>query len=91
MFILADKDLEVKEIKKGTGEILSDVRINKKTGEWKEQPWKPYKSMNTVLDGIYDTALVIDPTCISPSAKFSFMDVLVIYFSSEIKRKVLKN
>ena len=71
MFILADKDLEVKEIKKGTGEILSDVRINKKTGEWKEQPWKPYKSMNTVLDGIYDTALVIDPTCISPSAKFS--------------------
>ena len=30
MFILADKDLEVKEIKKGTGEILSDVRINKK-------------------------------------------------------------
>ena len=30
---LADKDLEVKEIKKGTGEILSDVRINKK--DWR--------------------------------------------------------
>ena len=35
MFILADKDLEVKEIKKGTGEILSDVRINKRLANGK--------------------------------------------------------
>ena len=47
--------------------------------------------MNTVLDGIYDTALVIDPTCISPSAKFSLHGCASYLLFKRDKRKVLKN
>jgi plasmid rolling circle replication initiator protein Rep len=53
-----------------TGEILCDVRKNKK-GQDKEQPWAHYKKLVKVLDAIFDRAMTINPDCISESAKFA--------------------
>ena len=79
-----------KEIEQGTGQLLSDKRTDK-NGNPKEQPWVPYKKMSKTLNGIYDEAIEIDPTCISPSAKDALSDCSAwLLFRRYIESKVLR-
>ena len=75
------------EIIEGTGEILED-----KSETGRIRPWNKHKKYNTILADLYDKALNVDPTLITPARLNSVTDCgagLIYGETAEKQRKLI--
>lgn len=70
--------------------VLTDTKLNKKTGKQEERPWSRYARMRVVLHKIYGRCLKIDPNCIKPNAYFKLENCASMLVFKEYPRTGVK-